>query len=98
MPRSPTPVRRCGPLPVTRRGRRRCWSRSTNGTGLGDNVNELDQMFVLPDSAGLHLGITGNLGTYGTALALFFDPAPGGQNTLETAPFPQPPDGLPALH
>ncbi|OGF24402.1 MAG: hypothetical protein A2V63_08090 [Candidatus Eisenbacteria bacterium RBG_19FT_COMBO_70_11] len=70
----------------------------TNGTGLGDNVNELDQMFVLPDSAGLHLGITGNLGTYGTALALFFDTAPGGQNTLETAAFPEPPTGLPELN
>ncbi len=68
-----------------------------NATGLGDNVNELDAMLVRPDVNGLEVGITGNLGTDGTALALFLDTSAGGQGTLNLPGFPEPPSGLPEL-
>ena len=64
-------------------------------TSLGDNVNELDALYARPDSAGLSLGITGNLATDGSAIALFLDTAPGGQDSLATSTLPQPPSGLP---
>lgn len=68
-----------------------------NATGLGDNVNELDAMLVRPDLDGLQVGIPGNLGTDGTALALFLDTIAGGQGTLNLPGFPEPPNGLPEL-
>lgn len=68
-----------------------------NATGLGDNVSELDQLFVRVGSNGLDVGLTGNLGTDGTALMLFFDVVPGGQNVLDTESFPTPPGTLPAI-
>jgi hypothetical protein len=64
-------------------------------TSLGDNVNELDALYARPDSAGLSLGITGNLATDGSAIALFLDTTPGGQDSLATSTLPQPPSGLP---
>jgi hypothetical protein len=64
---------------------------------MGDNVAELDQMFVRPQTDGLAIGITGNLPTDGTALALFIDSVPGGQDSLATSSFPTPPSGPPAL-
>lgn len=67
----------------------------TTPTAMGDNLNELDQMFVRADPDGLALGITGNLATDGSGLALFFDTVPGGQDSLATSAFPQPPSGLP---
>lgn len=67
----------------------------TTATALGDNVSELDQMFVRADADGLSLAITGNLATDGSGIALFFDTVPGGQDSLATATLPQPPSGLP---
>ncbi len=69
----------------------------TAATSMGDNVAELDQMFVRPQTDGLAIGITGNLPTDGTALALFIDSVPGGQDSLATSAFPTPPSGPPAL-
>ncbi|MFH1746580.1 MAG: alpha-amylase family glycosyl hydrolase [Planctomycetota bacterium] len=71
-----------------------------NATGLGDNISELNQLFVQPQADGLLIGMTGNLDTDGTALALFFDTVPGGQNLLnlgDTAPPPFGPDQLSGL-
>jgi len=59
-----------------------------NATGMGDNVNELDQLFVRVQGNTLYLGLTGNLATDGTGLALFFDTVDGGQNVLSTASIP----------
>lgn len=68
-----------------------------NETGMGDNVSELNQLFVTADSDSLQVGITGNLEQNGTALILFVDSRTGGQNTLDTAGFPPPPGGMPGL-
>ena len=68
-----------------------------DATGMGDNVNELDQLYARAESTGIRLGITGNLGTDGTALALLFDCGQGGQDTLRTASFGSPPSGVPQL-
>jgi len=62
-------------------------------TAAGDNQNELNQMFLRPTAAGLAVGITGNVDRTGTGLALFFDTVPGGQDSLETSSFAQPPYG-----
>lgn len=56
-----------------------------NPTGMGDNVNELNQLFVLPENDALVIGLSGNLDINGTGLALFFDSTAGGQPVLETA-------------
>jgi hypothetical protein len=66
----------------------------TAATSMGDNLAELDQMFVRPQTDGLAIAITGNLPTDGTGLALFFDTVPGGQDPLATASFPGPPSGI----
>lgn len=66
-------------------------------TNLGDNTSELDQMIVKGQADGLLVGITGNLATDGTALALFIDTGLGGQNTLNTSALAPPPGGLQAL-
>ena len=68
-----------------------------NATGMGDNVNELNQLFVRVQDETLRVGITGNLDTAGTALMLFFDTGPGGQTTLATSSFPTPPGNLNAI-
>ena len=57
----------------------------------GDNIFELDQMFVRYQADGLALGITGNLPDGGYPLTLFFDAAIGGQSTLSTSGFATPP-------
>ncbi|MBU2501042.1 alpha-glucosidase C-terminal domain-containing protein [bacterium] len=62
-------------------------------THLGDNVSELDQMFARISGDSLFVGITGNLGTDGTGLALLIDAAPGGQTTLDTSTLSPPPSG-----
>ena len=61
-----------------------------NATGLGDNLSELDQLFVRPANGGINIGVTGNLLTDGTGLVLLFDTAAGGQNPLTTAGYPSP--------
>jgi hypothetical protein len=57
-------------------------------TLMGDNVNELDQLFVKPDGLRLQIGVTGNLGTAGAGMAIFFDTLMGGQNVLNVAEVP----------
>ncbi|MFG0305779.1 MAG: TIM-barrel domain-containing protein [Phycisphaerales bacterium JB040] len=66
----------------------------TNPTNLGDNVSELNQLYAELDETGLRLGLTGNLATDGTALAVFLDTGPGGQGVLDTSTQPSPPSGL----
>lgn len=70
-------------------------STQTTATALGDNVSELDELFVRLDPEGASIGITGNLAADGSAIALFFDTQPGGQGVLDVALLPQPPSGLP---
>lgn len=64
-----------------------------NATGLGDNINELNQLFVRPTADGLRIGITGNLATDGTGLVLLFDTISGGQNVLDLSGYVPPPSG-----
>lgn len=69
-------------------------------SSLGDNVGELDQLFVRADGDALRVSISGNIPTDGTALNLFIDVNPGasaGQNRLVTAHLPSPPAGLALL-
>ncbi len=68
-----------------------------NFTSMGDNINEIDQLYAALDGNALRVGITGNLATDGTGLALFLDTRAGGQNPLDTASFPQPPYGIPEI-
>ncbi len=67
-----------------------------NATGLGDNVSELDQLFVRTRGPNLWLGLTGNVASNSTGLALFFDVAPGGQNQLDFGNS-EPPPAAPLL-
>ena len=69
-------------------------------SSLGDNVGELDRLFVRADGDALRVSISGNIPTDGTALNLFIDVNPGaptGQNRLVTAHLPSPPAGLALL-
>ena len=61
-----------------------------NATGLGDNISELNQLFVRSEADGLRMGITGNLAADGTGLVLLFDTVSGGQNPLDTEGYPSP--------
>ncbi len=69
----------------------------TAPTSLGDNVGELDQMFVRAMGDGLRIGVTGNIPTDGTALAVWLDTGAGGQGVLNTSGVPAPPSGAAAL-
>lgn len=71
-------------------GANRLVATQDNATGLGDNISELNQLFVRPGVGGFHLGITGNLATDGTGLVLLFDTISGGQNPLDTEGYPDP--------
>jgi len=53
-----------------------------NATGMGDNVNELDQLYIHPETTSLRIGLSGNLNPNGTGLCVFFDTLAGGQNVL----------------
>ncbi len=53
-----------------------------NEAGLGDNVAELNQLFVWTRGPAIWLGLTGNLAPNATGLVLLFDVAPGGQSVL----------------
>jgi glycosidase len=66
-------------------------------TAQGDNNVELDQMYVKPVPGGLRVGITGNIPTDGSAIALFVDAVAGGQDTLRTSTVPAPPNGVSQL-
>ena len=63
-------------------------------TGWGDNVNELNQLFVDLFDDRLRVGITGNMATNGMVLALFVDALPGGQTAVDTLDINPPPSGL----
>lgn len=63
-------------------------------TTFGNNVNELNQMFVSREPDGLRIGLTGNLATDGTALVILIDGAPGGQQQLNLFNQSPPPGGL----
>ncbi|MBL0927647.1 MAG: alpha-glucosidase C-terminal domain-containing protein [Phycisphaerales bacterium] len=65
-----------------------------NPTSLGDNIGELDQLFVKAADNGLRIGVTGNAPTDGSAIVVFIEANPGGQNVLNTANQPSPPSGL----
>lgn len=62
-------------------------------TAWGDNVFELDQLFVRAQSNGMRIGITGNLAADGTALVLLLDTVSGGQSVLNFSGFVPPPGG-----
>ena len=64
-----------------------------NATGLGDNISELNQMFVRSEVDGYRIGLTGNLATDGTGLTVFFDTIGGGQNVLDFSGLMPPPGG-----
>ncbi len=66
----------------------------TAPTSMGNNVAELNQLFVRPADDGLRIGITGNDPTDGTAVALFVETNPGGQNVINTSTLTPPPGGL----
>ena len=69
-------------------------------SSFGDNVGELDQLFVRKDGDAVRISISGNLPQDGTSLDLFIDVDPGagtGQNRLVTAHLPAPPGGLAPL-
>lgn len=69
----------------------------TAPTSLGDNTGELNQLFAATAADGLRIGITGNIPTDGTALALWIDTGAGGQNILATGNIPAPPSGIAPL-
>lgn len=71
-------------------GSRHLVATQNNATGLGDNISELDQLYVRPDATGLRIGITGDLAANSTGLVLFLDTVSGGQNPLTTAGYPDP--------
>jgi len=70
----------------------------TNHTGMGNNINEINQLFVRVGGSVLDIGLTGNLATDGTGMALLLDTKSGGQNVLSTSTFSQPPSGIPQVH
>lgn len=71
-----------------------------NATAMGNNVSELNQLFLRSCQDTLFVGITGNLAADGTGLALFLDTEPGGQTALDlsaTSPPPYGPDEFTGL-
>ncbi|MBX3357605.1 MAG: hypothetical protein KF745_04175 [Phycisphaeraceae bacterium] len=71
----------------------------TCATGLGDNVSELDALYVRPVAGGVVVGVAGNLAIDGTSIAIMIDTdvgGPAGQDVLNT-PLPSPPAGLQQL-
>jgi len=64
-----------------------------NATGLGDNISELNQLFVRYEADGFRIGVTGNLATDGTGFAILFDTISGGHNVLDFSGLTPPPSG-----
>ncbi len=62
-------------------------------THLGDNQSELNQLYFRAADDSLFLGVTGNLATDGTGLAVLLDTQPGGQNILDLSNMSPPPAG-----
>ncbi len=73
----------------------------TCATGFGDNLNELDGLYLKAPravaSGALRVGITGNLEGNANAIVLLIDAAPGGQNVLATSAIASPPAGIAEL-
>lgn len=69
----------------------------TNATSLGDNVGELNQLFVRAPLDGLRISATGNGPTDGTAMAIFLQTGAGGANIINTSNQSAPPGGLPQI-
>ncbi len=78
-------------------GTRGALATQANGTGFGNNFNELNQLFVRSTSTDLLVGLTGNIAADGNAIVVLIDSAAGGQNVLNTANIPAPPAGLGAM-
>ncbi|MFN9132138.1 MAG: TIM-barrel domain-containing protein [Phycisphaerales bacterium] len=78
-------------------GTRGALATQANGTGFGNNFNELNQLFVRSTSTDLLVGLTGNIAADGNAIVVLVDSAAGGQNVLNTANIPAPPAGLGAI-
>jgi hypothetical protein len=55
-------------------------------TAMGDNVNELNQIYVRSGAGRLRLGVTGNIAN-ASAAVVFFDTFAGGQNPLQVDDF-----------
>lgn len=69
----------------------------TAPTNMGNNVAELNQLFVRPAHEGVRLSVSGNVPTDGTALAVFLQSSTGGQSVLNTSAQAAPPSGLAEL-
>ncbi len=65
-----------------------------NHTAMGDNVSELNQMFLKRVNNTIRFGVTGNLSSIGAAMMLLVDSIPGGQSTLSTGSFSTPPSTI----
>ncbi|MEZ4647653.1 MAG: alpha-amylase family glycosyl hydrolase [Candidatus Eisenbacteria bacterium] len=64
-----------------------------SGTSFGDDVSELDQLYLRTQHDSLFLGLTGNLEQDGTGLVLCLDTEAGGQNVLDLSNIDPPPSG-----
>lgn len=62
-------------------------------THLGDNQSELNQLYFRAAGDSLFLGVTGNLATDGTGLAILLDTTAGGQDVLDLSNMSPPPAG-----
>ncbi len=66
-------------------------------TSLGDNLSELDELYVRREGEVVFVGATGNLALDGTGFALLVDAMAGGQNVLDMTGASPPPSGPEAL-
>ena len=62
-----------------------------------EEISQLRALYAVADADALRIGIEGELAIDGTAIAVFVDAAPGGQNVLDTSPLGSPPAGLQQL-
>ena len=73
----------------------------TCATGFGDNLNELDGLYLKASPAvaagALRVGVTGNLEGNANAIVLLLDATGGGQNILATSTIASPPAGVAEL-
>ena len=69
----------------------------TTPAGSLNNTNELNAMWMRPEFGGVRIGLSGNLGTDASAVAIFLDTQAGGQNQINTSALASPPPGLAAI-
>lgn len=69
----------------------------TTPAGNQNNINELNRLWARPEVGGMRIGLSANLAPDGSALVLFFDSIPGGQNLINTSTLAAPPAGLQQL-